>query len=111
MSVNWTLSRKTKKQQQKSAGFYRPRTSFFTESDDLEIAEHVASLVQNATDEEKATLTKTSRALSLSNWAKLIAIERLNESFALSRTQRRQASAPVAAEAAFSESVTAWLRR
>ncbi|EMJ3470146.1 hypothetical protein [Vibrio harveyi] len=47
----------------------------YTEEDDLKEIEGVASLLQSATDEEKATLISLSKELGYKDWAKQIGIE------------------------------------
>jgi len=47
----------------------------YTEDDDLKIVEAAASIVQEATDEEKASLIKASKELGLNEWANQIGIE------------------------------------
>jgi hypothetical protein len=47
----------------------------YTEEDDLKIVEESASLVQSATEEEKATLVRVSKELGLEDWAHHIGIE------------------------------------
>ena len=47
----------------------------FTEDDDLKIVEEAASLVQAATEEERATLLKASKELGLNEWGRQIGIE------------------------------------
>lgn len=46
-----------------------------TEDDDLKIVEESASLVQAATEEEKAILIRVSKELGLNDWARQIGIE------------------------------------
>jgi len=47
----------------------------YTEEDDLKIVEESASLVQSATDEEKAMLIRVSKELGFDDWARHIGIE------------------------------------
>lgn len=47
----------------------------YTEEDDLKIVEETASLVQTATEQEKAILIRVSKDLGLENWARQIGIE------------------------------------
>ena len=47
----------------------------YTEEDDLKIIEKAASIVQEASEEEKAVLVKVSKELGLGDWANQIGIE------------------------------------
>ncbi|USD39591.1 hypothetical protein [Ferrimonas sp. SCSIO 43195] len=47
----------------------------YTEEDDLKQIEEVASLLQSATDEEKAALISISKKLGFKDWTKQIGIE------------------------------------
>ena len=47
----------------------------FTEEDDIKIVEEVASIIQGASQEEKAVLVKISKELGLDKWANQIGIE------------------------------------
>ncbi|NOI64713.1 hypothetical protein [Vibrio sp. 99-8-1] len=47
----------------------------YTEDDDLKEIEAVASLLQSATEEEKAILIALSKELGFKNWANQIGIE------------------------------------
>lgn len=47
----------------------------YTEDDDLKIVEESASLVQAATEEERAMLIRVSKELGLNDWARQIGIE------------------------------------
>lgn len=47
----------------------------YTEDDDLKIVEEAASLVQSASEEERATLIRVSKELGLNDWARHIGIE------------------------------------
>lgn len=47
----------------------------YTEEDDLKIVEEAASIVQEASQEEKAVLVRVSKDLGLDEWASQIGIE------------------------------------
>lgn len=47
----------------------------YTEDDDLKIVEGAASILQDASEEEKAALLKVSREMGLTNWARHVGIE------------------------------------
>ena len=47
----------------------------YIEEDDLKIVEQAAALIQEATEEEKKILIKTSKELGLEDWATQIGIE------------------------------------
>ena len=47
----------------------------YTEDDDLNIVEEAASILMNATSEEKAALIKAAKELGLNEWASQIGIE------------------------------------
>lgn len=47
----------------------------FTEDDDLKIVEETASILMNATPDEKAALIKSAKELGLNDWVTQIGIE------------------------------------
>lgn len=47
----------------------------YTEDDDLKIVEEAASILMNATSEEKTALIKTAEEMGLINWTSQIGIE------------------------------------
>lgn len=47
----------------------------YTEEDDLKIVEEAASIVQEASEEEKAVLVRVSKEMGLDEWASQIGIE------------------------------------
>ena len=47
----------------------------YTEDDDLKIVEEAASILANATSDEKASLVKAAKELGLNEWATQIGVE------------------------------------